>query len=117
MRLTGNLYDENNEVGTPGQLLSATATGTDWIDAPSGGSTTFLGLTDTPGAYTANQIFYTNAAGDAVTSSANFTFDGANLTVTGAGTFTTRMYKFHSSACTKDFLVRLNYLLNGKIEK
>lgn len=28
-----------------------------------------------------------------------------------------RMYKFHSSACTKDFLVRLNYLLNGKIEK
>lgn len=27
-----------------------------------------------------------------------------------------RMYKNHSSKCTKDFLIRLNYLLNNKIE-
>jgi len=27
-----------------------------------------------------------------------------------------RMYKNHSSSCTKDFLIRLNYLLNDKIE-
>ena len=31
MRLRGQFYDENNEVGTPGQVLSTTATGTDWI--------------------------------------------------------------------------------------
>jgi len=33
MRLDGQLYDENNSVGTPGQVLSTTATGVDWIDA------------------------------------------------------------------------------------
>ena len=33
MRLDGQLYDENNAVGTPGQVLSTTATGVDWIDA------------------------------------------------------------------------------------
>ena len=38
VRLTGNFYDENNEVGTPGQILSTTATGTDWIDASTGGT-------------------------------------------------------------------------------
>jgi len=33
MRLRGQLYDYNNSVGNPGQLLSTTATGVDWIDA------------------------------------------------------------------------------------
>ncbi|PIZ63989.1 hypothetical protein COY16_00515, partial [Candidatus Roizmanbacteria bacterium CG_4_10_14_0_2_um_filter_39_13] len=33
VRLRGALYDYNNSVGTPGQVLSTTATGTDWIDA------------------------------------------------------------------------------------
>ncbi len=32
MRLDGQLYDENNAVGTPGQVLSTTATGVDWVD-------------------------------------------------------------------------------------
>ena len=36
MRLDGQLYDENNSVGTPGQILSTTATGTDWIAAGGG---------------------------------------------------------------------------------
>ena len=31
-RVTGAIYDSNNEPGTSGQLLSSTATGTDWID-------------------------------------------------------------------------------------
>jgi hypothetical protein len=34
MRLTGAFYDGNNEIGTSGQVLSSTVTGTDWIDAP-----------------------------------------------------------------------------------
>lgn len=31
-RITGALKDSNNEAGTSGQILSSTATGTDWID-------------------------------------------------------------------------------------
>ena len=34
-RVTGAYYDSNNSAGTSGQVLSSTATGTDWIDAPS----------------------------------------------------------------------------------
>ena len=40
LRVTGAVYDSNNSAGTSGQLLSSTVTGTDWIDAPSGGVTT-----------------------------------------------------------------------------
>ncbi len=36
MRLRGQLYDYNNEVGTPGQVLSTTATGVDWITLAAG---------------------------------------------------------------------------------
>ena len=36
MRLRGQLYDYNNEVGTPGQILSTTANGVDWVDDATG---------------------------------------------------------------------------------
>jgi hypothetical protein len=36
-RITGAIYDSNNSTGTSGQVLSSTATGTDWIDAAAGG--------------------------------------------------------------------------------
>lgn len=36
MRLSGALYDLNNQAGTSGQVLSSTAGGTDWINLPSG---------------------------------------------------------------------------------
>ena len=32
LRVTGTYYDSNNTPGTSGQILSSTATGTDWID-------------------------------------------------------------------------------------
>jgi len=32
MRLTGAFYDSNNVTGTSGQILSSTASGTDWVD-------------------------------------------------------------------------------------
>ena len=32
VRITGAIYDSNNSPGTSGQVLSSTATGTDWID-------------------------------------------------------------------------------------
>lgn len=35
-RVTGALYDSNNDPGTSGQILSSTVTGTDWIAAPTG---------------------------------------------------------------------------------
>ena len=35
-RVTGAYYDSNNSAGTAGQVLSSTATGTDWVDASSG---------------------------------------------------------------------------------
>ncbi|MFP4459449.1 MAG: hypothetical protein ACLFSQ_07670 [Candidatus Zixiibacteriota bacterium] len=34
--ITGELEDSDGDVGTAGQVLSSTATGTQWIDAPSG---------------------------------------------------------------------------------
>ena len=40
-RVTGAYYDSNNSAGTAGQILSSTATGTDWIAAPSAGSTVY----------------------------------------------------------------------------
>ena len=58
-RITGAYYDSNNQPGTNGQLLSSTATGTDWIDAPSGGGIT----TVNGGTY----ITTTNSTGPTVT--------------------------------------------------
>ena len=43
-RITGAIYDSNNDPGTGGQILSSTATGTDWIAATSG-TVTSVGLT------------------------------------------------------------------------
>jgi hypothetical protein len=34
VRITGAIYDSNNEPGTSGQVLSSTVTGTDWVDMP-----------------------------------------------------------------------------------
>jgi len=38
LQVDGTLTDSSGDVGTSGQLLSSTATGTSWVDAPSGGS-------------------------------------------------------------------------------
>jgi hypothetical protein len=35
-RITGALKDSNNDSGTAGQMLSSTATGTDWVDSAAG---------------------------------------------------------------------------------
>lgn len=35
-RITGAIYDSSNDAGTSGQFLSSTASGTNWITAPSG---------------------------------------------------------------------------------
>ena len=38
LELDGTLIDINGDAGTAGQILSSTATGIDWIDAPTGGA-------------------------------------------------------------------------------
>ncbi len=50
-----------------------------------GGSSTYLGLTDTPSSFTANRIVHTNSAGTALTDTAGFVFTGTNF---GIGTTT-----------------------------
>lgn len=37
VRVTGQFRDSSNSAGSSGQILSSTATGTQWIDAPTGG--------------------------------------------------------------------------------
>ncbi len=52
-RITGAIYDSNNQAGTSGQILSSTAIGTDWIDAISSaditGTANYLGMFDSDG--------------------------------------------------------------------
>jgi hypothetical protein len=38
VRVTGSYRDSNNSAGTSGQVLSSSGGGTDWVDAPSGGT-------------------------------------------------------------------------------
>ena len=45
-RVTGAYYDSNNSPGTSGQVLSSTATGTDWIDAASGSGVISFAVSD-----------------------------------------------------------------------
>jgi hypothetical protein len=45
-RITGAIYDSTNSAGTSGQVLSTTATGTQWIAAPGAGSVTGTGTTN-----------------------------------------------------------------------
>jgi hypothetical protein len=39
LRVTGAYYDSNNSAGTSGQVLSSTASGTDWVDVLTGSGT------------------------------------------------------------------------------
>ena len=66
IRIPGKLYDGDGETGSSGQVLSSTATGTRWVAAASGGSSTFLNLSDTPSTFTASKFLAVNSAGDAV---------------------------------------------------
>jgi hypothetical protein len=77
-----------------GQLLSYN--GSVWNNVATSslglGNGTFLGLSDTPSAYTANRIMFTNSGATALTDSANLLFDGSqlatlNLAVSGTSTF------------------------------
>jgi hypothetical protein len=81
MRLTGALYDVNNEAGTAGQVLSSTGSGVDWIDIGGTHTHTFTlaGSSGTPQTITVSGDTLTIAAGTNITTTA-----GATDTVTVA---------------------------------
>ena len=65
VRITGGIRDKDNELGTSGQVLSSTGTQLNWIAATSG-SSTFTGLSDTPGSFTARKYLRVNSANNAL---------------------------------------------------
>lgn len=71
LRVTGAVYDSNNDPGTSGQVLSSTVTGTDWIPAPSG-------VTDLAVTGTSSPLTVTSSTGTDITVTA-----GTNMTLAG----------------------------------
>ncbi len=63
-----DLTDTPSSLGTPGQLVAVNSgrTALEFINSPTSGSSTFLALTDTPSAFTANRFLRINAGGTAV---------------------------------------------------
>ena len=55
-RVTGAYYDSNNEPGTAGQVLSSLATGTDWVDATSGGTMSYFFINGNDDAFGNTQV-------------------------------------------------------------
>lgn len=103
---TGALRDSANAAGTAGMVLQTTGSGTQWVATSTlgitGGASTFLSLTDTPGSFTANRIMYTNSGATALTDSADFTYDGTNLGLGGDDGIAFGSTRFISASTTND---------------
>ena len=93
LELEDELRDINGNAGTPGQILSSTGAGVDWIDAPTGGGTvnhdptlTGDGSIGTPLGVSNGGINTTQIANSAVTSLKiqDFSILGADLSQMGA---------------------------------
>jgi hypothetical protein len=69
LRLTGAFYDSNNAAGTNGQVLSSTATGTDWISLSE--------IQGVDGTGSAGQVAFWSDA-DTITGESNLYWDSAN---------------------------------------
>ena len=76
-----DLDDTDVASAASGELLSYD--GSNWINRSTSdlglGDGSFLGLSDTPSSFTANRIPFTNAAGDSLVDSSNFTFSGSTM--------------------------------------
>lgn len=76
VRVTGAFYDSTNSPGTSGQVLSSTATGTDWIDGSA-----------IPTGFTTGSVIFQGSSGSFAQDNANFFWDDTNNRL-GIGTAT-----------------------------
>jgi len=79
MRLTGALYDVNNEAGTSGQVLSSIGSGVDWIDA-GGLPVRWSSLTNPNANLTLHHSTYTTTFNTSSTTGTFFTINANSLT-------------------------------------
>ena len=101
LRVTGAIYDSTNSPGTAGQVLSSTATGTDWINV---GTVTSIGMT-VPSAF--------NVTPSTITSSGTFAITGAGVAsqyIRGDGTLANFPTSTGGGAS-------VSYYLNGSISQ
>jgi hypothetical protein len=91
--LTGTFRDSTNSAGTTGYVLQTTGAGTQWVATSSlgisGGASTFLGLSDTFGSYTAGSILFTSGSGVTEDNNALFYDDTSNTLLVGTTTIPT----------------------------
>ena len=80
-QVTGTLKDSSGDVGTSGQVLSSTATGTDWVDVSSGG-----GVSGSNSVYVVpegtaeeNGVLLLNGLTDAISKIGNTPIPGADI--------------------------------------
>jgi len=88
-RITGSYYDSSNSPGTSGQVLSSTATGTDWIDAAGSYSWRLQGDTGLP-TFITNNATVDIAGGTGISTAGGSTTLTVNLddTAVTAGSYT-----------------------------
>jgi hypothetical protein len=80
-RVTGAYYDSNNSPGTLGQVLSSTVTGTDWVDASSGGGGTVTGTGTT------NTLPIWSDGPNGVLGNSQITDDGTDINISSSRNF------------------------------
>ncbi len=105
MNLTGALNASGN-AGTAGMVLQTTGVGTQWVATSSlgiSGASTFLSLTDTPASFAINGAIPFELS-DALTFSANFTYDGNNLGLGGTNGIAFGGTRFITASTTNDSL-------------
>ena len=86
-RVTGAYYDSNNSAGTSGQVLSSTATGTDWVSA--GGTSGFAPMVkfNRSGINSSTYTMIATVNGDNLASIIQMTMTGTSGSVVFACTF------------------------------
>jgi hypothetical protein len=85
-RITGGIYDSNNNVGTAGSVLSSTGTGLSWIPAAAGGGGSGAGTT------------FFGAKFDTNIDSTLYIQPTGTLDIVGVGTTTTQITTFPSGS-------------------
>jgi len=101
-RVTGAYYDSNNSPGTAGQVLSSTATGTDWVAPTTGDITGVTAGTGMTGGGTSGTVTLNVIGGTGITANANdIAIDSTVLTTTGSQTITGAK-RFNGSVLDKD---------------